>query len=83
MRLSTKPELHDVGVAVRGGPRVGVMFQIHLFIAELYKMIARLLNYPSTIHEPGRKVIYFLQSLIDLPDGSRRQFISGRKVHDP
>jgi len=23
------------------------------------------------------------ESLIDLPDGSRRQFISGRKVHDP
>jgi len=23
------------------------------------------------------------ESLIDVPDGSRRQFISGRKVHDP
>jgi len=23
------------------------------------------------------------ESLTDLPDGSRRQFISGRKVHDP
>jgi len=27
--------------------------------------------------------VIMTESLIDLPDGSRRQFISGRKVHDP
>ena len=39
------------------------------------------LNFMS--HHPIDHKISVVRTLIDLPDGSRRQFISGRKVHDP